>query len=197
MQCAKCYDTVAVMLTDQEKRIRAEYIGGPMSKPEMTDVMQRFKKIVGDWIEFDTADLYTRAMDNIEWISKQKAAKHDICGVAVVIIKQLLAQLQRQRERTGEAVPFAYVIPGDGNANDYGWIDCRVTREGEFTQPVYLAPPSPPSSRELMEKIKAVFKTHKDTAIAYGFTGDADMFSIIEDEVCALIPQEPKEEGNG
>jgi hypothetical protein len=102
-----------------------------------------------------------------------------------------------QRVRTGEAVPFAYVIPGDGNANDYGWIDCRVTREGEFTQPVYLAPPSPPSSRELMEKIKAVFKTHKDTAIAYGFTGDADMFSIIEDEVCALIPQEPKEEGNG
>jgi hypothetical protein len=101
-----------------------------------------------------------------------------------------------QRVRTGEAVPFAYVIPGDGNANDYGWIDCRVTREGEFTQPVYLAPPSPPSSRELMEKIKAVFKTHKDTAIAYGFTGDADMFSIIEDEVCALIPQEPsKEEG--
>jgi hypothetical protein len=69
-----------------------------MSKPEMTDVMQRFKKIVGDWIEFDTADLYTRAMDNIEWIGKQKAAKHDICGVAVVIIKQLLAQLQRQRE---------------------------------------------------------------------------------------------------
>jgi hypothetical protein len=129
-----------------------------------------------------------------------------------------------QRERTGEAVAKdswvdlhaawkgSDVDVSDSDVYTTGIhtpyhgniIECHGNSEAEAVKlrdTVFEAlstPPSPPGSRELMEKIKAVFKTHKDTAIAYGFTGDADMFSIIEDEVCALIPQEPsKEEGNG
>jgi hypothetical protein len=114
-----------------------------------------------------------------------------------------------QRERTGEAVPDISRLPHPpseylhvlrfflkhGELADY---DSELANRAQELFDLLSSPPSPPSSRELLEKIKAVFKTHKDTAIAYGFTGDADMFSIIEDEVCALIPQEPsKEEGNG
>ena len=33
--------------------------------------------------------------------------------------------------------PFAWVIPGDYNAKDDGWLDCRINREGEFTKPLY------------------------------------------------------------
>lgn len=33
--------------------------------------------------------------------------------------------------------PFCYVLPGDDNARDDGSLDARVTREGEFTQPLY------------------------------------------------------------
>jgi hypothetical protein len=91
-----------------------------------------------------------------------------------------------QRVRTGEAVPFAYVIPGDGNANDYGWIDCRVTREGEFTQPVYLAPPSPPSSRELVERVEWLI----DSMSAEIGVGSVVKF---KQALRALLPQEPKE----
>jgi hypothetical protein len=117
-----------------------------------------------------------------------------------------------QRVRTGEAVLWQYRTKAawDKKGPWQPWRDCSkeqyedvkktpLLHDWEYeSRELFTTPPSPPSSRELMEKIKAVFKTHKDTAIAYGFTGDADMFSIIEDEVCALIPQEPsKEEGNG
>ena len=47
-------------------------------------------------------------------------------------------------EREGEAV--AWVIPGDDNARDGGFIDAKCYRDGEFTQPLYASPsPEAPS----------------------------------------------------
>jgi hypothetical protein len=44
----------------------------------------------------------------------------------------------------GEAVaPYCWVLPGDDTANADGWIDARVSQEGEFTKPLYEAPPAP------------------------------------------------------
>lgn len=40
----------------------------------------------------------------------------------------------------GEAVPYCWVIPGDDTANADGWIDARVSSEGEFTKPLYAHP---------------------------------------------------------
>jgi Lar family restriction alleviation protein len=48
---------------------------------------------------------------------------------------------ESQRPAREAVAPFAYVIPGDDNANVDGWIDCRATSEGEFTKPVYASPP--------------------------------------------------------
>jgi hypothetical protein len=44
----------------------------------------------------------------------------------------------------GDAVaPYCWVLPGDDTANADGWIDARVSQEGEFTKPLYEAPPAP------------------------------------------------------
>ena len=36
--------------------------------------------------------------------------------------------------------PFAWVLPGDDNVSFHGFIDARITREGEFTRPVFTHP---------------------------------------------------------
>ncbi len=36
--------------------------------------------------------------------------------------------------------PFAWVMPGDDHANVNGWLDCRISSEGEFTKPLYEHP---------------------------------------------------------
>ena len=42
--------------------------------------------------------------------------------------------------------PYAWVIPGDDTADMNGWIACRISSDGEFTQPVYRHPASPPAA---------------------------------------------------
>ncbi|PDT86529.1 hypothetical protein [Sinorhizobium sp. BJ1] len=44
------------------------------------------------------------------------------------------------KPEAGEAV--AWVIPGDDNARDDGWLDAMAWREGEFTRPLYAHPSS-------------------------------------------------------
>lgn len=44
---------------------------------------------------------------------------------------------------TRKAAPVAWVIPGDDKARDNGAIDAMAWREGEFTKPLYAAPPAP------------------------------------------------------
>jgi len=42
------------------------------------------------------------------------------------------------------AEPVAWIIPGDDNARDDGFIDARITRQGEFSKPLYPSPPAQP-----------------------------------------------------
>jgi hypothetical protein len=165
MQCAKCYDTVAVMLTDQEKRIRAEYIGGPMSKPEMTDVIE-------ESVFLANLHYFYAQTDGSYAIPNSKDG--DMLKRAKVEIEQLRDQLS-QRERTGEAVPEVVVDTGDGIFWSTHTIHAQVIN-GQWRLQVkvglneappppppptneYVAegcqlftPPSPPSSRELLER---------------------------------------------
>jgi hypothetical protein len=102
-------------------------------------------------------------------------------------------ELQRQRERTGEAVPIGYVH------KDYAG---RMVRQGrvsllpkphDHSMPVFTTPPPPPSSRELLEKAAQAIEA------SYASWGDSDYDRAMKDAakiVRALLPQEPKEEGN-
>jgi hypothetical protein len=150
-----------------------------MSKPEMTEAI--------DWKTAVEISDIPRVLEAIVNLEDSKSEDNAVCLIRII------ASELRQRERTGEAVGWMAVIPKPNGTYEQKFCFDKPTGPGiSWSYQVFKeAPPSPPSSRELMEKIKAVFKTHKDTAIAYGFTGDADMFSIIEDEVLALIPQEP------
>lgn len=40
-------------------------------------------------------------------------------------------------------LPYAWVIPGDDNAKDNGYLDAMAWREGEFTKPLYDRQPAP------------------------------------------------------
>jgi len=53
---------------------------------------------------------------------------------AVCILENRLRNVQLKPQ------PVAWVIPGDGNANDKGFIDAMAWQEGEFTQPLYTEP---------------------------------------------------------
>ncbi len=49
--------------------------------------------------------------------------------------------------------PVAWVIPGNDNASAKGFIDAMAWQEGEFSRPLYAAPPAPaavPSGYELV-----------------------------------------------
>lgn len=45
-------------------------------------------------------------------------------------------------EGTGDQ-PFAWTIPGDDQADCNGFIPTKISREGEFTKPLYATPPKP------------------------------------------------------
>lgn len=50
--------------------------------------------------------------------------------------------LRHLAEAGTQTEPVAWVIPGDDNARDNGAIDAMAWREGEFTKPLYDAPPA-------------------------------------------------------
>lgn len=64
--------------------------------------------------------------------------------------------------------PFAYVIPGDDNAYGDGWLDCRVSPQGEFTAAVYSQKEIDRLTTELEAKdIEWQLQEHlKDKAVA-------------------------------
>jgi len=53
----------------------------------------------------------------------------------------IAAAILADREKRGE--PVAWVIPGDDNARDNGFLDAMAWQEGEFSKPLYAAPPAP------------------------------------------------------
>jgi hypothetical protein len=62
-----------------------------------------------------------------------------------------------EARETGE--PVAWVIPGDDNARFDGWLDAKAWREGEFTRPLYAAPPPEILSlRAEVERVTGVTK---------------------------------------
>lgn len=65
--------------------------------------------------------------------------------------------------------PYAWVVPGDDTANANGFIDARISREGEFTKPLYERPapePVAPSSKERLIELALWFERG----------GNADMY---------------------
>jgi len=117
------------------------------------------------------------------------------------------AQLQRQRERTGEAVPEEWDCCGNFVVGAEYMGQCEMICCGN-PEPAGV-PPSPPSSRELLEKAldnlesaadfwKQVKASDEDTSSNGAFK---DAWTWLQEaalgvvEARALLPQEPKEEG--
>jgi len=53
------------------------------------------------------------------------------------------AALAPERTVAGQEQPFAWVIPGDDNANANGFLGAMCYKHGEFTKPLYVSPASP------------------------------------------------------
>jgi hypothetical protein len=70
------------------------------------------------------------------------------------------------------ANPFAWAIPEPDNANADGWLDCRVSQDGEFSKPLYEHPPT----------IAQTAKTLVDWTYLYTTQGEAwpDTTTIVE-----------------
>jgi hypothetical protein len=141
-----------------------------MSKPEMTEA----EKVREVRLAFENIrDGYVGWQDNPNFN----------------VIENVLFGAMSQRERTGEAV--GYLNPNNGSIIDINRMahlkEHYPKHKQEHTEPVYTSPPSPPSSRELLEKLRGVIMR------GCGFYTRVEALEILD----ALIPQEPsKEEGN-
>ena len=58
-----------------------------------------------------------------------------------------------EREVSAPAEPFCYILPGEDMANDAGFIDARIWKEGEFTRPLYATPIPCPKCGEKEKEI--------------------------------------------
>lgn len=66
----------------------------------------------------------------------------------------LSAAQVRLEAPTAQGEPFCYVLPGEDMANDAGFIDARIWKEGEFTRPLYAAPIPRPTCGEKEKEIQ-------------------------------------------
>jgi hypothetical protein len=148
-----------------------------MSKPEMTEEM---KKLAQD------AGFIVNAIGQIT-----PPAPDEDCSKYLA----KLIQLSSQRERTGEAVAkpdYQIKLPGDSESV---WRDATegaywVTSE-KNRRIIYLTPPSPLSSRELLEKAAQEAEHWQKIGRPEHKCGE-----YIAAAIRSLIPQEPsKEEG--
>ncbi len=62
-------------------------------------------------------------------------------------VKAQRDELRAELERLRAQEPVAWVVPGDDNANAYGFVDAMAWQEGEFSRPLYAAPPAQPAQR--------------------------------------------------
>jgi hypothetical protein len=151
-----------------------------MSKPEMTDVIE----------DAIACGLYSRSLVD------DSTVLGDVSPASLA----KFSRLQRQRERTGEAVAEGWkiqVLRDDGTPNGKpsylplleAQRHCYYLEDDNYKftyTEFFLSPPSPPSSRELLEKLRGVIMK------GCGFSTRVEALEILD----ALIPQEPsKEEG--
>jgi acyl-CoA thioesterase len=131
------------MLADQEKRIRAEYERTPMTKP--TDI-ESAKELIREAYDFG------QFADDFE----QPQAKPVRAAIRI-----LAAELQRQREREGEAVwvPLSDVQWMNIVNHEHAWL--YQSKEEAIHEAVKMteakcrennSTPQPTSHRELLEK---------------------------------------------
>lgn len=55
-------------------------------------------------------------------------------------LRQRVAKLEAELAKYKEQEPYCYVIPGEDNANDTGYLDANIFMDGEFTRPLYACP---------------------------------------------------------
>lgn len=69
-------------------------------------------------------------------------------------------------KKLAEAKPVVWVIPGDDNARDNGFIDAMVQNEGEFSRPLYADDPASrsaiPALIERVEEADAIIEERDD-----------------------------------
>jgi hypothetical protein len=91
------------------------------------------------------------------------------------------------------AKPFAWVLPGDDNARDDGWLDARIDRQGEFTKPLYTSAPR----GDFRAGIEAAALLHVDESadVDVEFISQAKIDALPEGEYTLyLAPEQPVED---
>lgn len=71
--------------------------------------------------------------------------------------------------------------------SDLRWFEKLDLPYGNY--PLHLAPPQPQTVKDMLEKAVDVCQNWINTSTFYGYTGDAENYKAIQDEIRALIDQ--------
>lgn len=110
----------------------------------------------GEWQCLHDDEVWQTIPGNLGRYIASPDKKEDAAYIVAAQPSAVLGLIDRLRElEAGAGEPVAWILPGDDNESANGFIDARVNSEGEFTRPLYTAPPTHTALQARVRELEA------------------------------------------